>query len=211
MSNKETPLIVVADAPSARAIEHAAKAAEKGLDIVARTGSYVSEVLGDLPHNLAGIVGDKVRSARRLRAIELDEIYKAKLIERGVTPEHPSLSVSVPLIEAAVDETRAGLKEVWENLLANALDPRRCANVRIELIAALKKLNPTDAEVLAALRARAPYTRVGFVGLPEALNREEAEIGMSIRYLAELGLVYADDHNLRLSEKGLGLVAAVDP
>jgi hypothetical protein len=52
----------------AHAIEETAKAAGKAIDAASGTGKYFTEVLGDLPANLFGILAHKV-------GIRLDEIY----------------------------------------------------------------------------------------------------------------------------------------
>jgi hypothetical protein len=55
MSNE---LIRPIDADSARAIEEAAKAFSQTISAAMQTGKYVGAVLGDLPHDLVGIIGD---------------------------------------------------------------------------------------------------------------------------------------------------------
>ncbi|WP_315705029.1 MULTISPECIES: Abi-alpha family protein [unclassified Bradyrhizobium] len=201
----------------ARAVEATAKAVEKGLDVIAKTGGYVAEVLGDLPKNAVGLLGDRVQHARRMRAEELDAAYRKKLADRGATPLSPSLSVSVPLIEAAVDETREGLKQCWENLLANAMDPSRSHRVRVDTVATLKRLDPLDALILKHLEAgtgllpdgQIAGTRGRVVAMSEELKIDFREATVSLDHLLELRLAGGSLAVPRITEKGELLLLAV--
>ena len=196
----------------AKAVEATAKATEKALDVIAKTGGYVAEVLGDLPKNAVGLLGDRVQHARRMRAAELDAAYRKKLADRGVTPVPPSLSVSVPLIEAAVDETREGLKQCWENLLANAMDPNRSQRVRVDILAALKQLDPLDALLLKHLLLpdRLEGKRGRAVALSEELRLDRREVNVSVDHLLELRLVYGTTETAKISDKGELFLLAVE-
>src|SRR5262245_29135331 len=116
-------LIRPIDPDTAKAISETAKMTGKALDLVGGAGGYAAGVLGGLPHNLFGIVGDQIFHKRRMRALDLDEEYQRRLRERGREPIEPSPSVAIPLLEAAIDETRDVLKDLWARLLANACDP----------------------------------------------------------------------------------------
>ena len=100
-------LIRPIDADSAHAIEEASKAASKAIEAAMQTGKYVGAVLGDLPHDLVGIIGDWVAHKRARRWAELqaetDRILRARGVENR---ENVSPSVAIPLIAAAVNEDR---------------------------------------------------------------------------------------------------------
>lgn len=88
----------------------------------------------------------------------------------------------------------SGLKELWENLLANAMDPNRSQRVRVDLIAALKKLNPLDAAVMRFLKHGMIPDEARNKGevsdaLAKLMERGRTEILVSTGYLLELGLV----------------------
>jgi hypothetical protein len=57
-------------------------------------------------------------------------------------------SIAIPLIDAALNEDREGLKQLWAKLLAVAMDSRRATLVRPSLIELLKNLDPLDARIL---------------------------------------------------------------
>jgi hypothetical protein len=142
-------LIRPIDPASARAIEETAKATSNAIAAAVKGGNYVGDVIGDLPRDLVGLVGDWVKHKRLRRWAELMEDTQQILRERGVeNREEISPSVAVPLIEAAVNEDRDGLKQLWARLLAAAMDPRLSTLVRPSLIELLKNLDPLDARVL---------------------------------------------------------------
>ncbi len=65
-----------------------------------------------------------------------DEIISARHIQKTVAI---SASLAIPLLSAAGDESRPELQDLWARLLANAMDPARANNLRIEFIEAVKR------------------------------------------------------------------------
>jgi hypothetical protein len=88
------------------------------------------------------------------RLIELNADLERRLAARGSKCIEPSPTLAIPILEAAVDETRAELKDLWERLLANAFDPSRTNAVRGSFIEILKKFDPMDARVFEAIAAQ---------------------------------------------------------
>src|SRR5690242_18399289 len=114
------------DPETARAIQEFSKATRTLLETLTKGGSYAAAVFGQLPHNTVGIVGDWVLHKRIRRAIELERETEAILKARKVdNREDPSPSIATPLLEAALDEDREHLREMWAKLLAAAIDPTR--------------------------------------------------------------------------------------
>jgi hypothetical protein len=182
-------LIQPIDSASAKAISDAAQFGSKTVDLGTAVGRYTSGVLGNLPHDLVGIAGDYVKYKRLKRAVELEQEYKKLLSDRGVKePIDPSPSIAIPLLEAAVDEDRKVLRDLWARLLANACDPARTDRVRASFIELLKKLDPFDAEVLQILGTvsgePAPNPR-DYV--KAQTKRSEDEVMVSFENLINLG------------------------
>jgi hypothetical protein len=118
----------------------------------------------------------------------------------------------VPLLEAAVDEDREVLKDLWTKLLANACDPKRHTRVRLSFIDLLKKLDPLDAAILCE------YGRVSGALTPNArdymkarLSVSENEIMVSLDHLVEAGCLFrAGEHwNPSITPRGSLLLLAV--
>jgi hypothetical protein len=175
-------LIRPIDAETAKAISDAAQLGSKIVDASTGVGRYAAGVLGNLPHNLVGIASDYVAYKRLNRAVELEHDYKKLLADRGVSePIEPSPSIAVPLLEAAVDEDREVLKDLWTKLLANACDPKRHTRVRLSFINLLKKLDPLDAEILCEFgRTGGPFAPNARDYLKGKLDVSENEVMVSL-------------------------------
>jgi len=143
-------LIRPIDEDTAKAIEESARALGKGFDLVGGLGAYLARSFGDGPKNLIGLlVGDWLIHKRVRRWSELQNETRRILNQRKVEePDDISPSIALPLIEAALDEDRDGLKDLWAKLLASAMDPKRKNLVRGDLISTVKQLEPLDAVVL---------------------------------------------------------------
>jgi hypothetical protein len=103
--------------------------------------------------------------------------------------EHVSPSVAIPLIEAAVNEDRDGLKQLWAKLLAAAMDPERTSRVRPSLIELLKKMDPLDARVLERMKETVPMASGRDLAdvLAGILEADRDEVFFSLQHLHELG------------------------
>jgi hypothetical protein len=122
----------------------------------------------------------------------------------------PSPSIAIPLIEAAINEDREGLKEIWAKLLAAAMDPSRANRVRQAFISAAKAMEPLDATVLLALAA------IGWMGpgpekrvekLLETVKVSGDEISVSLDNLS--GLRMADGQMMTLLPSGREFLRAI--
>lgn len=209
-------LIRPIDADTAHAIEEAAKASGKAIDAAVRSGAYVGNMLGDLPHDLVGILGDWLKHKRMRRWIELQAETERILKRRGITNrEEVSPSVAIPLIDAAINEDREMLKDLWAKLLAAALDPDRSKQVRPSLIDLLKQLDPVDARVLQYMHE--PNDRSGrYSDLADALiadlNVDRVEAFYSMEHLHSLGCLHPQPSQVprpRATAKATLLIRAV--
>lgn len=144
--------LIVSD-EEAKAIQESAKLGAKALEIVEGAGGWISDVLGDVPKNLVGVLGgDRLAEYRRANLEKISEKAKAKNRARGVThTERVSLVIALPLFEAAAEESREELQERWACLLAAAMDPARLHQVRRAFIATLQAFEPIDVRVLMAI------------------------------------------------------------
>ena len=75
----------------------------------------------------------------------LDKILRRRQVDY---PQPVSPSLAVPLLQAAYDESRPELQELWASLIAAAMDPARSGRVRLSFIDTLKQFDPLDALVL---------------------------------------------------------------
>jgi hypothetical protein len=106
------------------------------------------------------------------------------------TPEPASLSIGLPILIAAADESRDELQDIWARLLAAAADPSRSKAFRIAFIETAKKMDPLDAAVLAKA-----YERNGRINsaarneITSASGMSADEVYVSIANLVKLDLL----------------------
>jgi hypothetical protein len=187
MMTESTSIIPVSD--------EQAKAIQEALKTLRGLGSFLEKTFGTVPQDLVGLLGGdwlKVRRAENLARIL--EKARERLRARGVeAPQPASLSLALPLLVAAADESRDELQEIWARLLAAAADPNRAQSFRLQFIEAAKKLDPLDAAVLRAISAAAGGSVTPGMrdAMAEHLRASRDEVGVSIDNLAELSLVYS--------------------
>jgi hypothetical protein len=173
------------DADTAHAIEETAKTAGKAVDAVAGTGKYLSQVLGQVPANLVGLLDDWLLHKRIRRLAELNAETREHLKRWGAEEpfEDPTPALAAPLIAAAIDEDREELKDLWARLLASAMHPDRKGRVRQSFVAILKQLDPLDALCLRT---------IGNGGNPSKFVARFGpdEIQVSLGRLKELALIH---------------------
>ena len=120
-------------------------------------GKYLAEVLGQLPHNMVGIISDKFKEYRYLRQLRsavkimnnVEQLHCSR--NTDADPDIIPLKLIEPLIDAATSESRDVLLGIWSRLIANATDPQRTDRVRKEYIQILNEFEPEDAIVLETI------------------------------------------------------------
>ena len=131
-----------------------AKLGQELVKAVRDASGYFTDILGDIPKDLLGLlVGDRVKAKRIERIEMLWRQTRERLGDRGVAdPEAPSLKYAIPILEAAADEENEELEDLWSRLLAAAMDPSRRDAMRQSFIQAVKQMDPMDALVVKAIR-----------------------------------------------------------
>jgi abortive infection alpha-like protein len=168
-----------------------AKAIQEALKVLQGLGSFLDKVLGDVPQNLVNYLGgDWLRVRRAENLYKMISRAKDRLEAwRVETPISPSLSVTIPLLRDAADESREEVQELWARLLAATMDPTRTNFVRQRFVQAVRILDPPDTRVLTALLGRG-----GGVNQPErnvmgpelGMSRDEVDVSLTNLIRAEL-------------------------
>ena len=112
---------------------------------------------------------------------------KERLETRGVKDTKPaSLTLALPILRGAADESREELRDLWARLLAAAMDPSRQSYVRQGFAEAIQKMDPLDARVLNHTRNRviAPKDRDT---ISAELGISPDEFAVSLRNLTRIG------------------------
>jgi hypothetical protein len=110
--------------------------------------------------------------------------------------EQPPLSVTLPLLEAARNEHREELVEIWASLLATAADPARRGIYRAEFVEIARKLDPLDALVLPKVAESGEFDPTKLRVISDRLQAPELHIENSFRNLARLDLAAPPPHQL---------------
>lgn len=185
--------------------------AHLGQDVL-RAVASLAKIFGKVPEDLVGVIGGDTLHHHRLRnlatlAAKTDAYLQ--LIDQARRSE-VSLSVAIPLIAAAVDESRRELQDLWAALLANAqLDDG--VRVRTIYFDILKGMEPIDAKVLE-LVSDTPRWATREIDPPlgrlrkaaRADNIPETELGISLYTLSKAGLIYFPDGAAQIFVQPLG-------
>jgi Abortive infection alpha len=143
----------------------------------------------------ADLIGkERVENLKRVRDRVIDKL-------KGKKAEAPPLSVSLPLLEAARDESREELQDLWASLLAAASDPARRGQYRTEFVDIVKKMEPIDAAVLEKLVDHAEMRPSRREVIASRLQVTEDEVLLAFRNLAALDLVYPKIDNLHVPQQ----------
>jgi hypothetical protein len=194
-----------------------------GTTVVTETSNlarYIGRIVGTVPEDAVGlIIGDPLHAIRSLAAEWYDLKVKEIHERRKVKHLQPvSLSVALPLIHGAYDESREELRDLWAALIASAMDPERADRVRISFIETLKKFDPLDAKVLKRRsqlsdedRHRQPrLTAIEIMMQSLDVSRDEIVISvenlMNLRCVAIPGVM----DNFAVTAYGRGLIKAIE-
>jgi hypothetical protein len=167
------------------------------------SGSYVADIIGDLPKDFLGqLIGDRVKARRIEKATILWEKTQERLRDwRVQEPEPPSLKFAIPILEAAVDEENEGLQDLWARLLAAAMDPARRDEMRQAFVETVKLIHPMDVLVLEAIRKNSDsqWRPSGAQVVAASLSYSHDQVFVSFQHLAKLDCVHFVDAGPRIN------------
>ena len=133
----------------ANAVAAVANTTGKAVDASRGIGGFLTDTVGSIPSDLLGIAGgdwlheQRRRNLGRMRA-KTERILES--IDRSRITE-PSASIVVPLLQAAADEKREALQDLWAALLANSMVDGG-EKVRRAFFAVVGRMEPLDARLL---------------------------------------------------------------
>src|SRR5665213_468110 len=142
-------LLQLFDPENAKAVQEVAKATAGAIEAAKALGQYTADVLGPLPRDTVGMLGDYVAE---LRVRNLDRLQRktAEILRRRKAKlplPDPDPSVVAPIFMAAASASSDELRDLWARLLAAAVDPSRSKGVRKRFGEALQQMDPVDARV----------------------------------------------------------------
>jgi len=199
------------EAQAAKAI---AETTGKAIGALSGVGQFIRETLGTIPEDLIGLAGgDWVHEQRRRNKAHV--VGKAQGRLEGVEPQRisePSVSVVVPLLQAAANEGREELQDLWAALLANAmLDGGR--RTRRKFFEVVRQMDVGDALVLTLFDGRqSGLARKNWQLEAEDLGMVLSEYRLAVETLEKLGCLRTDRRGEgEITPLGEELLAAVQP
>jgi hypothetical protein len=164
----------------------AAQEAGKAIQEIAKTtrdfGRFVAKIVGGPLEQASGIAEDYLRYARWERQVRFQQRAEAFLLERGVENKiRPiSMSVGIPLLQAASLEEDDDLQDLWARLLANGLDPNSGVEVKRAFVSILEDMGSLEARLLEAIAAAPPkFEPDGYQSM------DVCTVGLPARYASE--------------------------
>lgn len=133
----------------AKAVQKASDLGIKAIESGEKVGGFFAQVFKEPITEVAGMLTDRLKFARWKRLVEMqsqvNEILSSRKISdtRSVPPK-----LALPLLEEASLEDDTSLQNLWNHLLANAMDPGFSGDLRTGFIEMIKGLTAKDAQVL---------------------------------------------------------------
>lgn len=168
-------------------IQSALSLAQQNETLLKIGGGYLIAAYHDLPRNLADIAGGN--AVRAYAISQFDRLLakgKARNDARGIESKPASASILMPILESAALEEREELLNLWEELIAAALDPARTNRMRYKYITILKSMDPSDALLFSMIDNKDVYKTSYLIGRSSLIIDE---ITVSVKNLENLGLL----------------------
>lgn len=166
-------------------------------------GSYVANILGDIPKDLVGhIFGDRFRIRRAEQLAKLWAETEGRLHKQGIYdfgPPNPKLAF--PILAAAADENREEMQTLWAGLLAASMNPTKETQLRLAFIEKLKKVDPPDAKIIMCFAGdRRTISEAEKEKICADLGLTLDEFLVSVRNLQELFIAFDNGSTIGLTQ-----------
>jgi hypothetical protein len=154
-------------------------------------GGFLRETFGTLPQDVVGLLGgDYLKVKRAENLFQMFEKAKKRIEDKHVVEPDAPLSLVIPIMIAAADESRDELQDLWAALMAAVVDPDRKGFFRLKFIEIAKRMDPLDAPVLDRLgRFNHPVDHQHRTEIVKALGVTLDQVLVSIANLEDLGMV----------------------
>lgn len=133
----------------AKAIQESAKFGEKGLEVAEKAGEFFAKIFKEPVAEISGMITDKLRFLRWKRMVEMADEVNGILEKKGI---HQTRAVppklALPILEEASLEEDNTLKFLWNNLLANAMNPQFNDEIRYGFVEMIKETTGIEATIL---------------------------------------------------------------
>lgn len=186
----------------AKAIQELAKFGTKGLDIADKAGSFFAKIFKEPGEEVVGMITDKLRFIRWSRMVNMSEKVNNILEEKNITETRAvPPKIALPILEGATLEVNLTLQGLWNNLLANAMNPKFNDEIRYGFIDMIKGITGIEANLIKflfdslqkdnKLQIIAKVTQYGFnkEQIMQVLNIKDDVYSLSANNLMRLQLI----------------------
>ena len=136
----------------AKAIQSVSRFGEQSLKTSEKLGGFFARVFQEPAFEVAGIITDRLRFVRWKRMVQISGEVDSILARRGIeNTSAVSPKFALPLLEEASLEDEPGLQRLWNNLLANAMDPTHEEEPRTAYLTVIKEITAGDALILGRM------------------------------------------------------------
>jgi len=136
-----------------------------------------TKVVGDA----VGIIGGDYLSEYRQANREKIQKKFSKVMSDSNAKDIPQPNVTfvIQILEAAQEENRDELQDIWAKLIAAAIDPAKSTRYRREYVDIVKKFEPLDARVLMALDdSKLSPSQRSFFATQYKVSEDQIELAM---------------------------------
>lgn len=133
----------------AKAVQSVANFGEKSLETSEKLGGFFARVFNEPIAEVSGMITDKLRFVRWQRLVQMSDDVNKILGERGVKETRavpPKLAL--PIFEEGSLENDENIQQIWNHLLANAMDPQFNGELRYGFVDIIKNITGIEAVIL---------------------------------------------------------------
>ena len=137
-----------------KAIQETANLGAKGFEVANKAGGFFARVIDAPLGELSVMLTDKLRFTRWKRLLEMSDELQDILDERGIQncrAVPPKLAL--PIFEEASLEEDASIQSLWNQLLANSMDPSFDGEIRYGFVDMIKNITCREALLLKEVYA----------------------------------------------------------
>ena len=133
----------------AKAVQSVAKFGDRALETSQQVGGFFARVFQEPIQEVSGMITDRLRFVRWRRLVAMSDEVTRLLADRGV---HDTRAVppklALPILEESSLEENPELQQLWNHLLANAMDPKFNGELRYGFVDMIKNITGIEVRIL---------------------------------------------------------------
>lgn len=170
----------------AKAVQSVADFGTESVKASQKVGGFFAKVFKEPAHEVSGLITDKLRFVRWKRLLQMSDDVNKILEEKGVheTRGVPP-KIALPIFEDSSLEDNDDIRSLWNNLLANAMNPEFNDEIRYGFVEIIKNITGREALILKlfydSLSAQGKLTKLEEV-TNYSIDKEQfcAKLGLSL-------------------------------